>query len=105
MAGPEMPFPIATLLVNVTGSFCIGLVFAWLSCMVQDLVWRETWRAFLIIGLLGGFTTFSAISLETVLLIENGLWGKALLNIIASAGLSIVAAFAGLALVRWLACS
>ena len=103
MAGhPEMAFPAATMLVNVAGSFLIGLLFAWIDHYVRDPALRDGLRAFLIVGVLGGFTTFSTFSLETVHLIEYGLWGKALLNIIASAVLCVAAAFAGLAFMRWL---
>lgn len=103
MAGhPEMALPVATMLVNVAGSFLIGLLIAWMEHFVRDPALRDGLRAFLIVGVLGGFTTFSTFSLETVQLIEYGLWGKALLNIIASATLCVAAAFAGLALMRWL---
>lgn len=100
---PQTAFPVATLLVNVAGSFLIGIVFAWLDQVVRDPVLRDGLRAFLVVGVLGGFTTFSTFSLETIHLFESGLWDRALLNIIASVALCIAAAFAGLALVRWLA--
>lgn len=100
---PQTAFPVATLLVNVAGSFLIGVVFAWLDQVVRDPALRDGLRAFLVVGVLGGFTTFSTFSLETIHLIETGLWDRALLNIIASVALCIAAAYAGLALVRWLA--
>lgn len=100
---PQTAFPVATLLVNVAGSFLIGIVFAWLDQVVRDPALRDGLRAFLVVGVLGGFTTFSTFSLETIHLIETGLWDRALLNIIASVVLCIAAAFVGLALVRWLA--
>ncbi len=102
MTGLDEVFPLATLLVNVGGSFCIGCVFAWLEYAVREPALRENLRLFLIVGVLGGFTTFSTFSLEVVQLAESGLWGKALLHIIASVTLCVAAAYASLAMVRCL---
>ena len=63
MAGhPEMALPVATMLVNVAGSFLIGLLIAWMEQFVRDPALRDGLRAFLIVGVLGGFTTFSTFS-------------------------------------------
>lgn len=88
--------PYGTLLVNVIGSFAIGVLFVVLAHRGVD----DPHRAGLIVGLLGGFTTFSAFSLETMTLIEQGAVKTALLYAVFSLIICVVAAFAGLALAR-----
>jgi CrcB protein len=88
---------ISTLIVNVLGSFAMGLIIEWFA-LKSDA--PQAFRLFLTTGMLGGFTTFSAFSLETVLLYERGQLGWALLNVLASVSLSIGALFAGLFVVR-----
>ena len=88
---------IATLIENVLGCFLMGVLVEVLSLKTGA---SHTTRLFLMTGLLGGFTTFSAFSLETVLLYERGEWGWAVLNVIASMTLSILALVGGLWLVR-----
>lgn len=93
--GPAFPF--GTLTVNLVGGFLIGLVagvFAIRAEAPQEL------RVFLITGCLGGFTTFSAFSLDVVTLLERGDSGLAALYLLVSVGFSIAAVFAGLALMR-----
>lgn len=91
-------FPVNTLFVNVVGSFVMGLLtglFAWrgaASC--------QTLRLFLITGVLGGFTTFSAFSLDAALLYEKGQLGLAAGYVVLSVGLSLGGVFAGLAVSR-----
>jgi CrcB protein len=90
-------FPYATLFENVTGSLVMGLLagyFAFKGHATQEL------RLFLTTGILGGYTTFSAFSLDTALLYERGEIGLAAFYVIASVVLSIGGLFAGLALVR-----
>jgi CrcB protein len=90
-------FPWGTLAVNVIGGLVIGLL-----AEAMALKWSVSpdTRLFLITGVLGGFTTFSAFSLEVVALAERGALGSALIYIVASVVLSVGAVFAGLALVR-----
>lgn len=67
-------FPWATLTVNIAGAALIGLIWG----AVEDADWFAQWgRALLVVGLLGGFTTFSAFSLETMSLLDAGRWMSA----------------------------
>jgi fluoride exporter len=90
-------FPWHTLLVNATGSFAMGLI-AQLAMSRLDL--PESARLFLMTGLLGGFTTFSAFALDYVQLVESKGHGIAVMYVMASVVLSLAAVFAGLALAR-----
>ncbi len=90
-------FPYGTLLINITGSCIMGLVAAYFAFKGDA---SQHWRLFLTTGILGGYTTFSAFSLDVALLYERGEFGMAALYVIASVALSIVGLFAGLALVR-----
>lgn len=90
-------FPVGTLAVNVAGSFLMGLVAGSFALKTHL---AEPWRLFLATGILGGFTTFSAFSLDAALLYERGKPGLAAAYIGASVLLSIAGLFAGLALVR-----
>ena len=85
-------FPLGTLTVNVLGSFLIGVAFVLLP--------KGGWSPFLITGVLGGFTTFSAFSLDTLKLIETGKLGPAFGYIAASVILSLAAAAIGVFLAR-----
>lgn len=90
-------FPYGTMFINVAGSLAMGLIteyFALKSGMPQH------WRLFLTTGILGGFTTFSAFSLEAALLYERGQLAGAAIYVVASVVLAIGALFAGLAIVR-----
>lgn len=90
-------FPLGTLSVNAIGSLLIGVLFV----VVQERFHgNEILRGMIIVGLLGGFTTFSAFSLETLQLVQIGLWNKALLNIISSVLVCILAAWAGIGIGR-----
>jgi CrcB protein len=92
-------FPYGTLLINVAGSLAMGLIaefFALKAGLPQH------WRLFLTTGILGGFTTFSAFSLEAALLYERGQTAGAAVYVVASVVLAISALFAGMAIVRGL---
>jgi CrcB protein len=92
-------FPYATLIENVTGSLAMGILAAYFAFKGDA---SQSWRLFLTTGILGGYTTFSAFSLDAVLLYERGQLGLAALYVVASVALSIGGLFAGLALVRQL---
>jgi len=92
-------FPYGTLTVNVTGSFAIGALYVVLSARPQA---HELWRLLLVTGLLGGFTTFSAFSLETLQLLGAGTIGRALVNVVANVALCLTGCWAGMLFVRQL---
>lgn len=90
-------FPLHTLVINVLGSFAMGLIAEYFALKAQL---PGEWRLFLTTGVLGGFTTFSAFSLDAALLYERGDMTGAALYVGASVVLSIAGLFAGLALIR-----
>ena len=91
-------FPYATLFENVTGSLLMGLIAGYFA--FKGAGGAQHWRLFLTTGILGGYTTFSAFSLDTALLYERGELGLAALYVVASVAFAIGGLFAGLALVR-----
>jgi CrcB protein len=91
-------WPVGTLAVNVVGGLLMGALAGWLALRGGE--GAERWRLLLGVGVLGGFTTFSAFSLETALLLERGRWSAACLYMAASVVLSVAALFAGLWLSR-----
>ncbi len=94
------PFPYATLTVNVLGSLAMGLLAGWLARHGEG---GEQWRLLLGVGVLGGFTTFSAFSLELALMIERGAMAQAAAYIALSLLGGVGGLFAGLALARGIA--
>jgi CrcB protein len=90
-------FPYATALINVTGSFIMGLTAAYFAFKGGA---PQHWRLFLTTGILGGYTTFSTFSLDTALLYERGELGLAALYVSLSVALGLLGLFAGLAIVR-----
>lgn len=94
LIGLAVAFPLGTLTVNIVGSFVIGAV--WVLLAAKGM---QHWLPFLMTGFLGGFTTFSAFSLDTMRLVETGRIGAAGSYVLASVVLSLIACAAGL----WLA--
>ena len=98
LGAPAMSvFPWATLAVNALGSLLIGLLFGWLARSGQE---GDQLRLLLGVGLLGGFTTFSAFSLELVVLIERGQFTIAALYAFLSIALGVSGLFFGLTVTR-----
>jgi len=98
LLGPD--FPYATMFINITGSLVMGLAAAWFAFKGDA---SQHWRLFLTTGILGGYTTFSAFSLDAALLYERGQLGLAAVYVTGSVVLSIAGLFAGLWLVRQMA--
>jgi CrcB protein len=92
-------FPYATIIENVSGSLVMGLLAGYFAFKGDA---SQPMRLFLATGVLGGYTTFSAFSLDTALLWERGEIALAVVYVIGSVALSIAGLFAGLALVRHL---
>ena len=86
-------FPYGTLVVNVSGCFLMGLLFVLILERFNEV--SSTLRALLLIGFLGGYTTFSSFSIETINLFENGEWFNATMNIVLSTVICIVATLLG----------
>jgi CrcB protein len=93
-------FPYATAFENVSGSFVMGLIAGYFA--LRSAGAPHHLQLFLTTGILGGYTTFSAFSLDAVLLYERGAMGLAALYVLVSVALSIAGLFAGLALARHL---
>jgi fluoride exporter len=89
-------FPWGTLAVNVSGSFVIGLAAA-LTASGGAFDGNITIRQFVMIGICGGYTTFSSFSLQTLNLARDREWSRVVLNIVASVGLCVLAVWAGFA--------
>ena len=87
-------FPWGTLVVNVTGSAVIGL-FATLTSADGRLYVPSEWRTFFMVGVCGGYTTFSSFSLQTLALAEGGEWLAAGMNVMGSVALCLVAVWLG----------
>lgn len=90
-------FPFGTLAVNVSGSVVMGLLAGWFAFKGGG---SQAWRLFLTTGVLGGYTTFSAFSLDVALLYERGAPGLALLYALLSVGASVAGLFMGLWIAR-----
>lgn len=92
MRGRREAFPVGIVVVNVTGSFLLGLLTG------MGAVVGSVWLAILGIGLLGGFTTFSTVSVETVLLAQRGRRDWAWINLLGTLAVAVVAAGIGIML-------
>jgi CrcB protein len=94
-AGPD--FPYGTLLINVLGSLLIGVVQ---QVALSTLLIPETLRLVLTVGVMGGFTTYSSFSYETIRLLEAGSWMAATLYVVLTTALCLACCVAGLSLGR-----
>jgi CrcB protein len=90
-------FPLGTLLVNISGSFAIGLLAAFADPGGRRFI-GPNGRLFLMYGICGGYTTFSSFSLQTLELIRDGDWFKATINTVASVALCLAGVWLGYAL-------
>lgn len=86
-------FPWGTMIANILGSFLIGFLIV---LIIDKLHLGELWRLALIVGFLGGFTTFSSFSLDVVQLLQEGFWGKSLSYLVLSLFCSLFATALGL---------
>ncbi|MBN9078440.1 MAG: camphor resistance protein CrcB [Rhizobiales bacterium 65-79] len=90
-------FPYATMSINLLGSFAMGFLFIE---TLERLTISPELRTGILTGILGGFTTFSTFEMETLLLVEQGSFGKAALYVLLSVGLGFLGAFGGAYLAR-----
>ena len=90
-------FPYGTMIINVLGSGCIGLI---MTLAATRIALSFPWRLLLVTGLLGGFTTFSTFSYETYGLLVTGSWLEAGVNVLGSVGLGMIGVFLGAGLAR-----
>ncbi|HUK48875.1 MAG TPA: fluoride efflux transporter CrcB [Terriglobales bacterium] len=86
-------FPYGTLVINITGSFLIGLAFALLTARTH---WSPNWRYLIPIGFIGGYTTFSSFEFETLRTIQDGQIGLGLLYVAVSVLVGFIAVWGGL---------
>lgn len=93
-------FPWGTLVANLTGAFLIGIVAESLASLMIE---NETYRLLLIVGFLGGYTTFSSFAFESISLMEDDRWLRAGAYILGSTTLGIIACFIGMTIGRRLA--
>lgn len=90
-------FPWGTFAVNISGAFVLGVVMA---LSVERSLLPPAWRLFLGVGILGGYTTFSTLSYESIALVQRGLYAQGALNMFGSAAAGLVAVFAGIVVGR-----
>jgi CrcB protein len=93
--GKHMPF--GTLTVNVVGSFALALLYGFIE---RHELADSPYRALIGVGLLGAFTTFSTFSVETLTLLENGLWLKAAANVFLNVGACLIAGWLAIQLMK-----
>lgn len=91
-------FPLATMLINIVGSLAMGLFIGALAKAMPS--WAVEARLFVAVGILGGFTTFSAFSLDTITLIERGQLVSAGLYVVLSVAVSVLGLYLGLLITR-----
>jgi CrcB protein len=96
-----MGFPLATMLINIIGSAAMGILVGLLARWLP--AWQSDARLFVAVGILGGFTTFSTFSLDTIVLIERGDWLSAGAYVLLSVVLCLVGLYLGLLVTRGVA--
>jgi len=94
----DATFPLATLMINIAGSLAMGLFIGYLARTTPS--WQADARLFVAVGILGGFTTFSSFSLDTIAMLERGEMVQAGLYVVASVAVGIAALYGGLVLLR-----
>ncbi|TAK15902.1 MAG: fluoride efflux transporter CrcB [Acidobacteria bacterium] len=92
------PLPHATAIVNVVGCAIIGVLAG--AMTTEQIRFSPEARAFVFLGVLGGFTTFSSLGLDTVMLVQDGRAGQALINVALQLALGLGAAFIGYTLAK-----
>lgn len=92
-------FPYGTLAVNLIGSLLMGFLSIW----ILEKALAPEWKMAVLVGFLGAFTTFSTFSLDTLVLLEDGAYYKALLNIMSNVFLCIIAVWFGMLLAKQIA--
>lgn len=92
----ERFFSLGTMVINITGSFLIGLLMALLTQRLAN----PNWRLLLVVGFLGGYTTFSSFEYETLQAVQSGAIWMGLLNVVGSVVLGYLAVWLGAAIVR-----
>jgi CrcB protein len=95
---PLLRFPIATVIVNAVGCCAIGVLAGLIA--TGRLPMRTTWREFVFVGILGGFTTFSTFGLDTITLVRGGASDQALMNVLLQLVCGVGGVYAGLVLVE-----
>lgn len=93
-------FPYGTLIVNITGSLLVGILFT----LINERFFHNDYflGPLLLVGLLGGYTTFSSFSLETILLLKMGHYSAAILNVFLSVGLCLSATIMGILIAKYI---
>jgi len=94
-------FPYGTFVINITGSFILGLFAA----LTLKYAWNDHWRLLIAVGFVGAYTTFSTFEYESLMLVSEGAWGRALVNILGSVVLGFAAAFLGVVAARFIGAS
>ena len=91
-------FPYGTFVINITGSFILGLFAA----LMLRYAWNDYWRLLIAIGFVGAYTTFSTFEYESLMLVSEGAWGRALVNLLGSVILGFAAVYVGVVTARFL---
>lgn len=90
-------FPVGTFTVNLAGSLLIGII---LTLLTERLVVDPLWRLLIVVGFLGGFTTFSSYTFEAIALIEQSDWRRAIFYVVGSNLLGLIACYGGVVIAR-----